>query len=617
MIVPSQDTRQTANFKALDPSHCLEDTVKQMKNIWKVIKISKPLHHIVWAIAGLILTSSALDLIPPILSKFIVDEIVKEVQTQDGDFRKLITLIGISFILAVIAQVLTTASERLGDHFAGRLRKFLTERFYDRVLRLPQTYFDGEISGKIFNQLNRGINTIQNFINGSTNFMLPTFLQSIFTIGVLAYYNIPIALFVTALFPIYLALSYYSTKKWGEKEVEKNKIEDLYHGRINEVLANIKLVKSFGNEKSEFYSVSKNLTDINKIYAKQSWTFHKFDFARNLSLILIILGIDIIAFYNTFQGNITIGTLVLIVQMVNQARRPLFAMSFILTNIQQAEAGSKEYFEVVELPAAENYQSQKGSKIKNPSIEFENVSFKYAESELVLKDISFNIKPNEKVALVGHSGQGKTTIINLINKFYDPTSGDIKLSGKSYKKLTHQQVRSNIALVFQESELFSSTISENVAYGNPTANREKIIDALKKANAWDFVQKLPKGIESEIGERGVRLSGGQKQRIQIARAILKDAPILILDEATSSLDAKSEREVQIALENLMKNRLVIIIAHRFSTIQNVTKILVVDEGQITAQGSPQELAQQPGVYKDLLNYQIEGNKKLLEKFEIY
>lgn len=588
-----------------------------MKNIWKVIKISKPLHHLVWAIGALILTSSAIDLIPPILSKFIVDEIVKQVQSQTGDVKRLVSLIVISFILSIVAQILTTASERLGDHFSGRLRKFLTEKFYDKVLHLPQAYFDGEISGKIFNQLNRGIFTIQNFINGSTNFMLPTFLQSIFTIGVLAYYSLPIAAFVAALFPIYLALSYYSTKRWGEREVEKNKIEDLYHGRINEVLGNIKLVKSFGNEKSEFATISKSLTDVNKIYADQSWTFHKFDFARNLSLILIILGIDVVAFYNTFLGNITIGTLVLIVQMVNQARRPLFAMSFILTNIQQAEAGSKEYFEVLELPSAENYHEDKGKKLKSPTIEFKEVSFKYEESEMVLTDISFKIRENEKVALVGHSGQGKTTIVNLINKFYDPTSGDIYLSGKSYKNLTHQQVRSNIALVFQESELFSSTVAENVAYGNPKANRAKIIDALIKANAWDFVKKLPKGVESEIGERGVRLSGGQKQRIQIARAILKDAPILILDEATSSLDAKSEREVQIALENLMKNRLVIIIAHRFSTIQNVSKILVVDEGQITAQGSPQDLALKPGIYKELLNYQIEGNKKLLEKFEIY
>ena len=589
-----------------------------MKNIWKIIKISKPLHGLVSVIAVLIMVTAVLDLIPPILSKFIVDEIVKKIQGQNGSLDRLIFLLALSFVLAFSSTILTTANNRLGDHFAGKLRKFLTEKFYDKVLSLPQTYFDSEISGKIVNQLNRAIQTIQNFINGSTNFILPTFLQSIFTIAILAYYNLPIAFFVFILFPIYLSLSYYSSRRWGAKEIEKNQFEDINRGRINEVVGNIKLVKSFNNEKNEYSLVSQNLSKINEIYADQSWTFHKFDFARNLSLILIILGIDVIAFYNAFLGNITIGTLVLIVQLVNQARRPLFAMSFILTNIQMAEAGSKEYFEVLNLPSSENYKKKESKQmLARPTIEFKKVSFKYETSEMVLANVSFKISPQQKVALVGHSGTGKTTVVNLINKFYEPTGGDILLSGKSFKKLTHQFIRKNIALVFQESELFSTSISQNVAYGKPDAKKPEIQNALKLANAWDFVKKLPKGMDSEVGERGVRLSGGQKQRIQIARAILKNAPILILDEATSSLDAKSEKEVQVALENLMKNKLVIIIAHRFSTIQNVNKIIVIDEGIIVDSGSPQELATRQGIYQDLLNYQIEGNKKLLEKFEIY
>ena len=589
-----------------------------MKNILKIIKISKPLHSIAAIIAVLIVASSIIELIPPILSKFIVDEILIQIKSQTGNFQKLIFLILLSFLLSLISQVLTTASERLGDYFAGRLRKFLTEKFYEKVLTLPQTYFDGEISGKIVNQLNRAIFTIQTFINGSTNFILPMFLQSVFTIAVLAYYNIPIAVFVFILFPIYMTLSYYSTKKWGKYEVEKNKIEDVTRGRIFEVIGNIKLVKSALAESNEFNFVAKNLTKINKIFAHQSWTFHKFDFLRNFSLILIILGIDIIAFNNTFQGQITLGTLVLIIQMVNQARRPLFAMSFILTNIQQAESGSREYFEILNLKSKEDFQkATPAKKLKIPTLEFRKVSFEYQKGQRVLQNISFKCQNGEKVALVGHSGTGKTTIVNLILKLYEPDSGKILLDSLNYQKLPTQFVRSNIALVFQDAELFSSTVSHNVAYTKPNATKGQIIDALKLANAYDFVQKLPKGLNSEIGERGVKLSGGQKQRIQIARAILKDSPILILDEATSSLDAKNEHEVQIGLENLMRDKLVIIIAHRFSTIQNVNKVIVVDEGKITDIGTPQTLAQKPGVYSDLLRYQIEGNQKLLEKFEIY
>src|SRR3989344_8050044 len=292
-------------------------------------------------------------------------------------------------------------------------------------------------------------------------------------------------------------------------------------------------------------------------------------------------------------------------------------MSFILTQVQAAESGSKEFFEVLQLPATEKLISSvtKGM-IKSPSIVFDQVSFRYEKSQLILKSASFKIGKNEKVALVGESGAGKTTIVNLILKFYKPTSGRILIGDKDYTKLNHVEVRRLISLVFQDSELFSSTVYENVCYGSK-AGKKEAIKAFKMANAYDFVSKLPQGIHSEVGERGIRLSGGQKQRIQIARAILKNSPILILDEATSSLDAKSEKEVQDALEKLMENKLVIIVAHRFSTIQNVDKIIVIEDGRIVDVGTPQGLSKKTGLYSSLLQFQMEGNKKLLEKFEIY
>ena len=589
-----------------------------MKNIAKVIRLSKPLHGLVILIGILILLSSALQLAAPLFTKFIVDEITAKITGHSSDLNRLIILIVAAFAANLLGIGINTISNRLGDHFAGRLRQFLTEKFYDKVLTLPQSYFDGQISGKIINQLNRGIFTIYQFLNGASNFMLPTFVQSIFTIFVLAYFNLPIAFFTFILFPIYLLLSYYSTVKWGKEEVKKNRIDDVTRGRINEVISNIRLVKGFTNEKSEYGFVSDNLTKINKIYGKQSSTFHKFDFARNFSLILILFAINIIVFYNTYIGVLTVGEMILILQLFNQARIPLFAMSFILTQIQQAEQGSKEFLEILELESAENYREKiKTQLIKDPTIEFKGVSFQYEESEQVLNKVSFTIPKGEKVALVGHSGAGKSTIVNLIMKLYKPTDGDIFLKEMSYKTLSPQFIRGNISLVFQENELFSSTIKENVAYGNADATEKQILDALHMANAYEFVMKLPKGIDSEIGERGVRLSGGQKQRIQIARAILKGAPILILDEATSSLDAKSEKEVQEALENLMKNKLTIIIAHRFSTIQNVDKVIVVENGKISNYGTPKELSKQKGLYSELLNYQIEGNQKLLESFDLH
>lgn len=589
-----------------------------MNNIWKIIKLSRPLHGIIIILGFLILLTSILQLGTPIVSKFIVDDIVARIQGENGSVQRLIFLIILAFVINFLAVVVSSISNRLGDHFAGKLRKFLTDKFYEKVLTLPQSYFDSQVSGMIINQLNRGIFTIYQFLNQSSNLILPMLVQSLFTVIVLAYFSIPIALLTFILFPIYITLSYMSTKKWGKFEKEKNSIEDYTRGRMGEAINNIRLVKGFTNESLEFKTVSNNLTRINKIYAHQSNTYHKFDFARNASLVIVLFCINLFVFYNAFIGAITIGEMVMILQLFNQARTPLFAMSFFLTQVQQAEVGSKEYLEIINLPSVEEFdENSVEEKAVKPTIEFRNVSFKYESSERVLENINFKISHNEKIALVGHSGAGKSTIVNLILQLYTPTSGEIFLKDIPYKELSHKFIRENIALVFQENELFSSTVKENVLYGKLNATNKEVERALKLANAYDFVMKLPKGINSEIGERGIRLSGGQKQRIQIARAILKDAPILILDEATSSLDAKSEKEVQEALENLMKDKLVIIIAHRFSTIQNVNKIIVIDEGKIANYGTPQELAKIKGIYSELLHYQIEGNQKLLEKFELY
>lgn len=589
-----------------------------MSNIFKIIRISRPLHRVLTALSVLIVLSAAVQQATPIMLKFIVDEIELQLRTETGNLQNLYLLISLTFAISLFSIILDSVNERIGDYIGGRLGKYLTEKFYKKILTLPQQYFDSEVSGKIVNQLTRGILSIQEFVNAATNFIVPAFLQSIFSIAVLAYFSIPIAFLALLIFPVYIAISHYSTQRWGQEEVKKNRLEDISRGRIQEVIANIKLVKSYNHQAQEWDFISQKLKSIVKIYDRQSTIYHLLNFARNFGLELVLIIVVFVVFHNTFTGAFTLGAMVLILQLLSQLRRPLFAMSFILERIQRAESGSREFFTVLELPSTEQIALSNPERVfTTPTLEFRNVSFQYQQSGSVLRDVSFLLDRKETVALVGHSGAGKTTIVNLILKFYEPTAGEILLSGKSYNELEHQSVRANIALVFQESELFSSTVRENVAYGITNSSEAALIAALKKAHAYDFVRDLPEGLDAEIGERGVKLSGGQKQRIQIARAILRNAPILILDEATSSLDAKSEKLVQDALENLMQDKLVIVIAHRFSTLQNADRVLVLDKGKIVDSGNPQELARRTGIYSELLRYQIEGNKKLLEQYELY
>ncbi|OGD61620.1 hypothetical protein A3I57_02835, partial [Candidatus Beckwithbacteria bacterium RIFCSPLOWO2_02_FULL_47_23] len=579
-----------------------------MKNIGKIISLSKPLYRLTLGLSLLVLVMSVLQQVQPFFVKFIVDDIQKQITGQTGNLRTVSYLMLGLLAVNLVSTLLSSLSMRFGDYINSRLRRFLTEQFYSKVFTLPQKYFDSEISGKILNQLIRGIASIQDFMGMFTNFVLPAIFQSIFTVGILFYYNFSIGLLAFLIFPAYIYMSHYSTKKWGVEEVKKNQLEDISRGRISEVISNIRLVRGFMAQVSEWRLVSKTLAKVNEIYDRQSIAYHVINFVREFSLELVLVAISLITFHQTFVGKLSLGEMVLILQLINLLRQPLFAMSFILERIQQAESGSKEYFQIMDLSSEEvlNMTPLPAKKIiPTPSLRFDKVSFRYdTDGQEVLKDLSFSIPSGQTVALVGHSGAGKSTIINLILKFYRPSRGEIYLNDKPYGRLTHQQVRSHMALVFQENELFSTTIRENVSYGSGKVSNQAIIAALKKANAYDFVRELPGKLDAQIGERGVKLSGGQKQRIQIARAIMRNSPILILDEATSSLDSKSENAIQSALENLMKDKLVIIIAHRFSTIQAADKILVIDQGKLVGYGTPQELAQKRGVYSELLHYQI-------------
>lgn len=300
-------------------------------------------------------------------------------------------------------------------------------------------------------------------------------------------------------------------------------------------------------------------------------------------------------------------------------RIPIFTISFLVENSQRAVSDSRDYFKVME-EEVETGDNNDPIKISKGKIEFKNVVFSYDSKKDVIKDVSFDVKPGQKVALVGESGEGKTTLTNLMMRLYDATGGSIKMDGQDITEYSRSSLRDQISVVFQEPNLFSGTIKENISYADSAVKIKSIEQSAKAANAHEFVSELEKGYDTEIGERGLKLSGGQKQRIAIARAIQKDAPILVLDEATSSLDSKSELLVHEALETLMKDRTTIIIAHRLSTIQNVDVIVAMKKGKIVEIGSPDELSKTGGIYSQLLQVQTarsaEERKEALAKFGI-
>jgi ATP-binding cassette subfamily B protein len=409
---------------------------------------------------------------------------------------------------------------------------------------------------------------------------------------------------LAVLFPVYILISDKSSRVWIQRQNEINQVEDTAFGRVLEAITSIRVVKSFLKQQAEYDTFAAKRHQIEGLTKTQSKDYYKFDFARRLLLNVILFTIYAYIVYNTYTTRFSISELILLIQLVNQARFPLFAMSFIISQIQQAQAGSKDFFEIIDLqPKIEDKPEATNLEVSKGQVEFRGVSFAYGQDKKVLSGIDFTINPGKKLAIIGESGEGKSTIANLLLRYYEPTNGQIKIDGQNILDITQKSLHQHIAVVLQDATLFSGTIRENIAYGKPEATDEEVRQAAQAANADHFIAKLPNGYNTEIGEKGIKLSGGQKQRISIARAIIKDAPILILDEATSSLDSKAEQEVQKALDTLMANRTTVIIAHRLATIKNADHIIVLKNGNILEEGQPTDLYTQGGVYTELVDLQ--------------
>ena len=508
----------------------------------------------------------------------------------------------------------------LGDVMSARIKEQLSNRYYQHLLTLPQQYFDGELSGTIINRLNRAINEVSNFVNVFANNFFPMILTVVVSVVIIFTYSWELAILVFLIYPLFLWLTTMTSKKWQVLQNKKNHHTDIASGRFAEVVTQIKVVKSYNQQKRELRSFGYHFLQTVGLTRKQSKYWHGMDTLRGGVLSIAFFAIFAYIFTQTVQQRFSVGDMVLLVTLINALRQPLFSMSFIVDQFQRAITGSKDFVQAMsEDPERGDKRGLARLSVGDGLLEYKNVSFGYKKGKPIVSGISFTARPGQKIALVGESGQGKTTLANLLMRLYEPDSGQILIDGQSIANVTQKSLRRSIATVFQDPSLFSGTIRENIAYARPGATDEEVISAAKMANAHDFVSKLEKGYDTEIGERGVRLSGGQKQRLAIARAILKDAPILILDEATSSLDSKAEHLVQEALDTLMRGRTTLIIAHRLSTIAHVDQIITMKNGSVDERGAPLELAETGGIYSQLLKLQMgttEAAKKKLKNFDI-
>lgn len=511
-------------------------------------------------------------------------------------------LLGILFVQSIFSFFRVWLFAKVSERSMRDIRLAL----YSRLINLPMTFYDKRRTGELISRITSDVSLLQDTFSITLAELFRQFITLIAGTVFLVYTTPKLTLFMLATFPILVLIAMVFGK--FIRKLSKATQDELAAANVivEETLQSIMTVKSFTGEDYEAKRYGKGLNRVVTVALKAAGFRGAF-----ISFIIFALfgGIVAVMWYGATlvsSGDMSIGDLVSFVLYTTFIGGSIAGLGDIYGQVQKAIGSSERVLEILEEETEESVSKVENRRIHG-NVSFEGVSFQYPtrpEAE-VLKNIELIVKAGDKVALAGHSGAGKSTIIQLLMRFYDLDHGVIKIDGKPIKDWNLKELRSNMGIVPQEVLLFGGSIRENIAYAKPSASEEELILAAKKANAWQFISQFPEGLETMVGERGIKLSGGQRQRIAIARAILKDPSILILDEATSSLDAESESLVQEALDELMKGRTTIIIAHRLATIRKVDRIYVLRDGEIVEVGRHEDLAvQDGGFYANLVKLQL-------------
>ncbi len=537
----------------------------------------------------------------PILIGRAIDLIVGPGEVDFTGIAKVLGQIGIFIFGVFLSQWIMNMCN---NKITFGVTKDIRDEAFDKIETLPLKYIDGNSYGDIVSRVIADVDTFADgLLMGFTQFFTGV-LTIIGTLGFMFFIDFRITLLVFLLTPLSLLIAWFIAKKTFNSFKRQSETRGEQTALIDESINGVKIIKSFNSEQKylkEFDEINERLAEYSlKAVFFSSLTNPSTRFVNSLVYAVVAVSGGILA----INGGISVGELVSFLSYANQYTKPFNEISGVITELQNSIACAARIFELIEEDSEISDEGKLELSEISGKVDLENVFFSYTEDTQLITDFNLDVKPGQRIAIVGPTGCGKTTLINLLMRFYDVNEGSIKISGHDLRDITRESLRNGFGMVLQETWLKSGTIRDNIVMAKEDASEEEIINACKEAYSWGFIKKLPKGLDTEIGEDGGSLSAGQKQLLCITRIMLANPPMLILDEATSSIDTRTELKIQDAFAKLMNGKTSFIVAHRLSTIKNADVILVMKDGNILEQGNHEELLKANGFYKKLYDSQF-------------